>query len=426
MVNLNQQNNFRDNDWHVWIAIIAMFWSPHLGLDYVILDADQKFHKIPGGQYIFFVVTVFAGAYLLWRGDIYQYFKPLKYKTVVVSLILFLIGMLISRNGLSEWRLLLIILIISGMSCAAANICTNMSATSQKWLIGCITLPYAVPVIGAIFLNFYGPIDVGIMLENTKHDTNPPRWHFMNMSANGFGFDAAIASFCLYLLGRRAKTTLLKLLFLALALVSLYALMCSGTRAAMLFMLSAVIVYETMLGGKLFLYGLLALSSLALITVVLFFDIGVFTEFLRLEGDLTQMTSKRWKGVVELWALFLQSPIVGYGFGLADNGIDASPSNIFYMAILVEVGLIGTLGILILFSFPVIKLALAKIFNKCVDFTDQQQTVTIWSFCIICSFLIYLPFEFNVLRVSVNNQMFFFCLFYVLQKCLYVDEFRKG
>ena len=135
------------------------------------------------------------------------------------------------------------------MTLSAAKICLDMSVKNKKILILCITIPYGIPVLGAIILNIFGPIDVGIILENNAHlSYQPPRWHFMNMSANGFGFDAAITSCSLFIFFRQTKTLHFKILLFVILLLSIYALLWSGTRAAMLFFLSAVSVYEIVIG----------------------------------------------------------------------------------------------------------------------------------------------------------------------------------
>lgn len=82
--------------------------------------------------------------------------------------------------------------------------------------------------------------------------------------------------------------------------------------------------------------------------------------FLRMEGDLETVSSIRWIGIVGMWELFVASPFQGLGFGSADNRFPVNPSNVFY-------------------------------------------------FGLLAGFVPYLIFEFDVLRVSVNYQLFFFC-----------------
>ena len=45
------------------------------------------------------------------------------------------------------------------------------------------------------------------------------------------------------------------------------------------------------------------------------------TAFLRLEGDLNKISSKRWIGIVGMWSFLLHRHLPGLGFGAADNQI---------------------------------------------------------------------------------------------------------
>ena len=53
--------------------------------------------------------------------------------------------------------------------------------------------------------------------------------------------------------------------------------------------------------------------------------------------------------------MFLQSPVIGTGFGTADRGFPVQPANLFYFSLLVEIGLIGILGALWLMLTPIFR-----------------------------------------------------------------------
>jgi VIT1/CCC1 family predicted Fe2+/Mn2+ transporter len=65
----------------------------------------------------------------------------------------------------------------------------------------------------------------------------------MNASANGFGFDAALVSVFFALRIFYTKYTIWKLILGALLVLSLYALLMSGTRAAIVFYLVAFLAF---------------------------------------------------------------------------------------------------------------------------------------------------------------------------------------
>lgn len=139
--------------------------------------------------------------------------------------------------------------------------------------------------------------------------------------------------------------------------------------------------------------------------------------FLRIKGDLAQISSQRWGGALELLAHFSKSPIVGEGFGAVDDGFHIWPVNIFYISILVEIGLIGSIGLFIFLYYPAIKITFMRIFSDQVDLDEKINTTVGWSLSVVSAFLVYFWFEFDVFRVSANNQLFFFSFFNLLLIC---------
>jgi len=130
------------------------------------------------------------------------------------------------------------------------------------------------------------------------------------------------------------------------------------------------------------------------------------TSFLRLEGNLDEVSSRRWIGIVGMWELFVASPFQGLGFGSADNQFPVSPSNIFYFGLLAEIGLFGFLGALIILAYPA-KYVVSYLFKPV--FPHDAPFLFMFSASVLAGFVPYLMFEFDVLRVSVNHQLFLFC-----------------
>ena len=93
------------------------------------------------------------------------------------------------------WRLLAIVGTLAVYVIIAANFVINTGARAQTLALLLLVLPFSVPVFGSVLLEFLGPVDIGVLVSNTKHmNYSPPRWRFMNASANGFGSDAALVS----------------------------------------------------------------------------------------------------------------------------------------------------------------------------------------------------------------------------------------
>jgi hypothetical protein len=107
-----------------------------------------------------------------------------------------------------------------------------------------------------------------------------------------------------------------------------------------------------------------------------------------------------------MWELFAASPFAGLGFGAADHKFPISPSNIFYFGVLAEIGLFGFIGALIILAYPA-KYVLSCVFNPSGIY--DAPFLFAFSASVLAGFVPYLMLEFDVLRVSVNNQLFFFC-----------------
>jgi hypothetical protein len=328
-------------------------------------------------------------------------------KTLLAGMALVMLGIGLASTSIWGWRLLVIVGMLAVFVIIGANFVINADARTQNLALLLLVLPFSVPVFGSVFLELLGPLNIGVLISNIKHmDYLPPRWRFMNMSANGFGFDAALVSVFFTLNIFHTKKTILKLILGALLALSLCALLMSGTRAAFVFYLAAFLAFAILRYGVralLFLFfGIIFVSALILISDRL----ETVTSFLRLEGNLDKISSRRWIGIVGMWELFVASPFQGLGFGSADNQFPVNPSNIFYFGLPAEIGLFGFLGALIILAYPA-KYVVLYLFKPV--FPHDAPFLFMFSVSVLAGFVPYLMFEFDVLRVSVNHQLFFFC-----------------
>ena len=91
-----------------------------------------------------------------------------------------LLGVSLSTTGIWGWRLLAIIGTISVLSVIASNFVLQSRPKTQTLALLLLIVPFSVPVFGSIFLEVFGPIDVGVILANKKNmNYEPPRWLFL-------------------------------------------------------------------------------------------------------------------------------------------------------------------------------------------------------------------------------------------------------
>ena len=153
-------------------------------------------------------------------------------------------------------------------------------------------------------------------------------------------------------------------------------------------------------------------STLSLVAILSIYA-GIFgmsevKEFLRIKGSFNDISSLRWQGIVGLWELFELSPFVEKGFGAADNGLPIHPTNIFYLALPVEVGFFGFVGVLGLLFLPAWLFVGQMLETKQLAFLRNKSFILVFSTCSLAGFVHYLFFEFNIPHVSAVNQLFFF------------------
>ena len=263
---------------------------------------------------------------------------------------------------------------------------------------------------GYIAIEFAG-IFFGVGLNDTQNfEHSGRRWRLFNSSANGFGFDAAIALFIGFVLVlERTPKPHWKHAGFILLLVGLYALYESGTRATMIFALAMIFGYLLMTKGILAfakITALLIASSVAVGTIASFVTGISAWHHLRLHGDIERISSGRWEAYLGLINEVKMSPLSGYGFGAIGEGFFIYPNNLFYPALAAEIGVIGAIGGAIILFYPAVQLFLKTIVTK----LSQRSPDTLTS--VYCSFMIGFPlyqfFEFNVLRVSVYHLAFAF------------------
>lgn len=395
----------------IWIALILIAWSPHIGLDYIYTEPTGETYRLNNGQYYFFVITLLSGLILLLKSDAHRLVSLFKNKVIIISLTLFFSGLALSNATFWNWRLLLIFLVISSCAIFAANTIYGFDSKRQKLAIILLTTPFAFPVLASLLLHFFGPLDWGIIFENSLHKNySPERWYFLNSSANGFGLDAAICCITAYCFLRKKTSFLNILIMLLIFMTSVWVLLQSGTRAAYVFLIAAVVTYEFLAKNKNFIIVMIFSVFISIAGFIFVYGHKSLLSALRLGGDLRSMTSTRYEGMVGLWELFIQSPFRGSGFGAADFGLGVQPTNLFYFGMLAEVGVFGTLGALLFLFYPLYLIFLQRIKGLSLCNANNSQ-FSIWATCILAGFIPYLLFEFNVLRVSASNQLFSLCLF---------------
>ena len=399
-----------DLDLKDWILLFLAFFTPSFGLSYILSVPNVGKLTLPFGQYIFFFFTLTCGANFFIKIDRIQLCRALLQPPLLIFFGLFLIGVFVSSKGLWGFRLLAIITIISFVSVVLATFLYRLDEQKQKLAMLLASVAFVLPVFGAFILETIGPINVGITLYNIKQSQfNPARWHFLYSSANGFGFSAALVFSAFYVAGFMFKNTVERVVYFALAGIGLYALIYSGTRASFIFALICIFVFHLFhYKVRFFLYFILLLS-LVVFALISIGGVSNILDFLRINGNLNQISSTRWVGIENLWDLFTASPFSGLGFGAADNGLSVNPTNIFYVALLVEIGIFGFVGAVGFIFLPILFLGKKIFIDRRFNVLQGQNYLAVLSTCIIFAFIPYLMFEFNVLRVSAVNQLFFFC-----------------
>ena len=168
---------------------------PHIGLDYVFEAPNGQKFQLPYGQYFMFSSSLLASFHLFRSTRFDSFLNMFSNKTLLAGMALIMLGIGLASISIWGWRLLAIVGMLSVFGIIAANFVINADARTQTLALLLLVLPFSIPVFGSVLMELLGPVDIGVLVSNIKHmEFSPPRWRSMNMSANGFGFDAALVS----------------------------------------------------------------------------------------------------------------------------------------------------------------------------------------------------------------------------------------
>ena len=401
------------NDNLVPILLGSFFWFSAIFLEFVLWEPRLGSIYFPYGQYPFFFFNLLFISIFVLRQTKVSLKLPFTFLVLAIPLFFFLIGFIFSYSSLWGLRLVLILGVISSAACFSGKLFLEPKHSSNFFLQAIFLAPFFFPPVFATILELTGPLEFFLKLENSKDVTyQPQRWFFLFRSANGFGIYAGIAFVSSYIAFFSIRKRY-RVVFLLLMAICLLAVINSGTRAAMVFCCASVLCFHLLSNSFrdviIFLFsvmmGILLLSNI--------FDFSDLYEYLRLTGSINEISSQRWVAIKRLWTVFLDSPFVGVGFGEADKSLNIKPTNSFYFAVLVEVGIFGAIGLFSLIFLPLVVFLFSSLVSLPFDF-DRSPYLLKFSLCILVGLIPYQLFEFNIFRVSVINQLFFFSWGYLI------------
>ena len=391
------------------LLLFVFFIVPSFGLTYTIQHEDFGDLTLPLGQYLFFFISFLIGAYVFFTKLSVRDFEFLNTKSLKCAIIIFVSSAVFSHIGIKEFRIFTIIFLISIMTIIIALYASKFCEEKQIIILVFLLFPFVFPCLLSLIFEWFSDHPFLQQFGEMKHTNyTPSRWHFLHSSANGFGFSASISFSILFILFQRVKQMTVKILLILLCFVCLFTLIKSGTRAAYIF---AIIVISThhiyKLGIKNFIVTGLTILGAALLLGV-YIGTSEILEFFRLEGSLNTMSSLRWQGIVALSEQIYINPWTGVGFGDLSNLDNIKPKNIFYLGIALEVGVIGAIAIVYFMFSPIVScFRFLNVVGRRYQYAHMSH-LEIISVCVLVGFIPYLCFEFNVLRVSAVNQLFFF------------------
>ena len=394
-----------------WLCLAGILWAPHVFLDYQY-HVKYEIWQLPGSKYFFFFLTLMSGLKFAASLQIRDFAAVFSDRIAQMAGAVFLAGVLLSTSDLSGLKSFVIWLVISIAMVSAAIRVFQQDRPTQTLVLMVLLVPYLVPHLYAFYLEAFGSFHSTLLLENTWHHEGASRWRTLHSSANGFGFDAAVVtviSHCMLLsYDHSFRPRTVRAVFALFLLVGLVALLLSGTRAALLMaLLVHAALFFSHYSARLQLGVVLALGmSLGLWSLST--DAGQVAAYLRVFGDMDDITSGRWNAMVNAIDYVLNSPIRGLGFGAADGSFPISPSNLFYFMLPVEIGLIGAVAAGIVMSFPFWKAGWAVVAQgRQVDIAGLGALEKTCLF-LVPGIFVWLVAEFDVIRISANNQMFMF------------------
>ena len=109
-----------------------------------------------------------------------------------------------------------------------------------------------------------------------------------------------------------------------------------------------------------------------------------------------------------LLAFLSESPFIGLGFGIADSAAPFKPTNMFYFVLPVEIGLPGAVAVFAAMITPLFLLLQKSGWATEKDCFRQLYPAERCSFVGLVCVLVWLLAEFDVMRISANNQLFVF------------------
>lgn len=389
-----------------WAALVLILWSPHILLDYTYYIYGV-IRPVPHGGVIFFFTTLCSGMLLArWTWPVARSIASLRW--LQVCLTIFLAGVLFSAKDLHSLRLVAIIGTVS-LSMAFAAIWVSSLKRRQQWIaLLVIFTPFWASNALGILLEVFELFELKLPIDHTKQAYFfTARWHTLHSSANGFGLDAAVTSISGLCGIVMAKRPLSKLCFLAILLIGLVCVFFSGTRAAMLFVIvGAVMALLSNLGTRSLIRVGLAVLACVLVGGSL---VGVDTIFgyLRISGDVQLITSNRLAGLTNALEQVHRSSFFGAGFGAADGPTQIHPTNMFYPFMVFEIGLVGAAGLFVAMIYP-LTMVLWRQFSPSKVQRAPADLLQQFASPMLVGLLVWLLFEFDVVRVSATNQFFMF------------------
>ena len=385
------------------MALVAIFWTPHFLLDYVYRIGLNNVTAY-GAQYLFFFLNLVGTLFLINLIDTRRFKVFFDDKWLRISLLLFIVGVVVSTQSMWNTRLFLIWVTITVGPVVAAIYVFSQPASKQLQSILILVAPILFPILFGLAIEIVGLANQGFAW--LDRDGNG-RWQYLHSSANGYGFDAAIVgliSAC-FIKFYHWKTIIPAVTGLVLGTIVLYF---TQTRAAMLLMFVGFAVLYLLFLSK---QQRLIVSAATLLVVPLFFvffDIADLKVYFRIEDSMGLTTSGRSSAMVAALSVFGESPIIGSGFGSADKSMPFNPTNLFYFLIPVEIGLLGALGVLGTLTSclsPLIRQALTK---NAWEHLNQANLLASLSLVAYFAILASMVAEFSIFRISATNQIFFF------------------
>lgn len=422
----DKTSNYFLAEYKNFFLLFVIFVAPHVGLDYVYRDNLGNDYMVAYGQYFAFFFTVSSTAFLIkFNPDILE--SVLRHRKfflfLFLSLFLIIVGLLLSNTSAWGWRVLFIIMVFSVCSMVGALYVNNLSINRQKAALLLLALPFFLPIIFACFLELSGPIEFFLEWHNTKHgEYHDFRWHFLNSSANSFGLDAVVSFIIFFSIFFGFNNINLKVLIVILMAISIFCLIKSGTRSAM--------VLGTIFFAMLFCFYLNLKQKIFFVAIImtigfLFVNVWGFSElqtFFRLDGSLNQISSGRLNAMKTIFWDAIKNPFIGQGFGEADKSFSVKPVNFLYISLFAEVGLISLFGFVLLLFLPVL-LFINSGYLRYARLLREQHFSIYSSFSFYLGLLVFQIFEFSIFRVSVTNQLFFFLWGFLVFNCIKQNRF---